>query len=716
MGTFVVDLISGKPLLFSKTFGIATTGVTTPVWGGISGNILNQVDLQLEFATKLSNSNFLTYSSTTLQTLNHLEDTKLDILTFTGYSATTLNNFNSYTADTKNNLDSKLNTSTFTGYTASTDLILNNKLDINIFTGYTASTLNTFNSYTALTDQRINAKINDYNNYNTQSNILALAASAYTNQKFWATDTKTEWISKYVDNISGYTWIGTSLNYDSATDTFYLGTTADGETLNLGQEIFLNCINRNTQNVTTLNPKVFVVLNTDTETSSVMGTILARANDISDSSVYGVNTTTANVGQYYKLLTYGLLNNVNTSNWPVGTELYVSTTTRGDLTSIKPDDIAISIGRVLRQGATDGIIFVNTIRSIENISTMLPTIYDYSYFNADLVTTSAGTFYLNLRNNKGTISASTQTVSVNDNQISGITRDSLSIVFPTPITYTSGGYVAKLDVSVDTSQANEKIYLEVYKANQFGNVIDSGLASQQIGELGVRPVLFLSSNILDLPANTLTGVILDGILPSGVTINTGERFRFHIRCEKIGTPGNAKTFTIYYGSNYNSYLRFPHYTELDELYDVVVNNSVTGNFLKRNSSGIWTGEFIQMSDVSGLTGYTATTEVKINQKLDKAPTIYIVTGSSYSPIISDYIIGVDSTTGGTVNINLPQISTIGKLTYIIKDQKYYAAINNININSFVGNYIENNQTTVSIAINGGSISIYNNGLNNWYIF
>lgn len=676
MGTFVVDLLSGRPLLFSETFGIASTGVTTPIWGGIGGDILNQVDLQLEFATKLNTT------------------------TFSGYTATTLNSFNIYTASTDQTI---------------LDL-QNSKLEISAFTGYSATTLNTFNSYTALTDQRINAKINDYNNYNTQSNILALPASAYTNQKFWATDTKTEWISKYVDNISGYTWIGTSLNYDSTTDTFYLGTTADGETLNLGQEMFLNCINRNTQNVTTLNPKVFVVLNTDTETSTSMGTILARANDIGDSSIYGINTTTASVGQYYKLLTYGLLNNVNTIDWPVGTELYVSTTTRGDLTSIKPEDVAISIGRVLRQGLTDGVIFVNTIRSIENISSLLPTIYDYSYFNADLVTTSAGTFYLNLRNNKGTLSASTQTVAVNDNQISGITRDSLSIIFPTPISYATGTYSAKLDVSVNMAQGNEKLYLEVYKADQFGNVIDSGFLSQQIGELGVRPMLLLSSNILDLPANTLTGVVLNGILPAGAIINTGERFRFHIRCEKIGTPGNLKTFTIYYGSLYNSYLRFPHYNELDELYDVVVNNSVAGNFLKRNSSGIWTGEFIQMSDVSGLTGYTASTELKINQKLDKAPTITIVTGSSYSPTINDYIIGVNSTTGSSVNINLPPISGVSKLTYVIKDQKYYAAINNINVNSFSGNYIENNQTTVSIAINGGSISIYNDGINNWYIF
>lgn len=654
MGTFVVDLLSGKPLLLNKTFGIAS-GSTIPVWGGITGDILNQVDLQNQFDTKVNNSFFTGYSATTYEILSDLELNKLEISAFTTYSA-----------ETKN---------------------------------------------------RIDYFINDYDsNYKTEAEILALSPSAYTNQKFWATDTKVEYVSKYVETTSGHSWLQTSINYDPITDSYYLGTSVDGQTTNIGQETFLNCINRNTENVSTLNPKVFVVLNTDNETSSSMSTILGRANDISDSSIYGVNTTSANVGQYYKLLTYGLLNAVNTSNWPVGTELFISTTIRGELTSIKPIDRAISVGRVLKQGATDGVIFVNTIRSTENISTLYPTVYDYTYFNADLITTSAGTFYLNLRNDKGTLSAATQIVSVADNSISGLTRDSLSIVFPTNISYPMGGYLAKIDVSVSIAPANEKIYLEVYKANEYGNPIDSGFDSQIIGDLGVKPLAVLSSGILDLPANTLTGVVLEGILQDGVVINKGERFRFHIKCEKIGSQGGNKIFTIYYGSIYNSYLRFPHYAELDELFDVVVSDSVSGNFLKKTDTGIWIGDNIQMSDVSGLTGYTASTKILIDTKQNKVPELSNVNVLSYSATTNDEIIGINATTGSSVNIYLLPISVTGILKYIIKDQGFNAAINNINIFSSSGDYLENGQTSVSIGINGGSISIYNNGLNNWFIF
>lgn len=103
MGTFAIDLLSGKEFLFNKTFGTSTSGTTESAWGGITGTITNQIDLINLVNTRVSNS---------------------------------------------------------------------------VFTGYTATT-----------NTRINVLINDYNFYNTESNILALdpSYSAYTNQKIWAT-------------------------------------------------------------------------------------------------------------------------------------------------------------------------------------------------------------------------------------------------------------------------------------------------------------------------------------------------------------------------------------------------------------------------------------------------------------------------------------------------------------------------------------------------
>lgn len=459
----------------------------------------------------------------------------------------------------------------------------------------------TFTGYTATTDLRINALVNDYDHYDIETNILALNPSGYSMEKFWSTDTKREYISEYVQTIGGYRWLSTSLLYNPDTDTFYLGETADGQSQNLGQEMFLLSYNTTTSNITTNNPKVFLSVNSNTTDNSFMDVILARADDITDGSIYGLNTTGADSLGYFKLTTYGLLNNVDTADWAIGTELYVSDTTRGELTSIKPENNAHVIGFVLKQDADEGIIFVNTVRSVPNIDSLIPIAFDYSYFNGDLVTTTAGTFYLNLRNDKGSVTASTQTVSVADNAISGITRDSLSVVFSTNINYSQGTYRAKFEVSVNIGQANEKIYLEVYKADEYGNVIDSGITGETTGSLGVKPFLKLSSSILNLQANTVTPVIIEGLLRENAGVLVNQRFRFHILCEKVGAAGGSKTFTIYYGSNYDTWLRFPHYIMLNELYDVDTTNSSAGTFLKKGTNGIWTGENIVISDVSGLT-------------------------------------------------------------------------------------------------------------------
>lgn len=659
MGTFAIDLLSGKQFIFNKTFGTSSGGTTTPVWGGIGGIITNQVDLMNYFDTKVSNNVFTGYTATTDSRIYNIELSKTDNSLFSGY-----------TANTKTILDN-LNT---------------NKLENSIFTGYTATT-----------DSRINALVNDYNYYNTESNILALdpSFSGYVNQKIWATDTKREYLSQYVQTIGGYRWLDTSLLYNPITDSYYIGETADNQTLNLGQEIFLNIYNTTTTNATSLNPKVFLSVNANTFSDDFMNAVLARADDISDGSTYGLNTTNASASTFFKMTTYGLLHNVDTSSWPVGTELYIDSEVRGNLTSIKPETNANFVGFVIKQDSTNGIIFVNTISGCKGSDTTSPVSYDYSYFNADLVTTSAGTFYLNLRNNKGTITGATQTVIVPDNTIVGVTRDSLSIVFPTDNTYNQGSYQGKFEVSVNISQGNEKIYLEVYKADQYGNVVDSGISGEIIGDLGVKPFLVLSSTLLDLQPNTVTAIIVDGVLRENATILTNQRFRFHIKCEKIGTAGGDKTFTIHYGTTYDTWLRFPHYMVLDELYDVVTYNASAGTFLKKNGNGIWTGQYLQHSDIK--------------------TSITIVSGSSYSATTNDYIIGVISTTGNSVNIYLPSISGASKIILIIKDQGFNSAINNINIIPIDGNKIENNLSSVSIGINGGSITIYNDGNNNWFI-
>jgi len=120
-------------------------------------------------------------------------DSKLDINDFNSYSASTetnidsklnINDFNTYSANTESNINSKLNINDFNSYSASTETDIDSKLDINDFNTYSASTetdidskldINDFNSYSASTETNIDSKlnINDFNSYsaNTESNI-----------------------------------------------------------------------------------------------------------------------------------------------------------------------------------------------------------------------------------------------------------------------------------------------------------------------------------------------------------------------------------------------------------------------------------------------------------------------------------------------------------------------------------------------------------------
>ena len=103
--------------LVSAGHGIAISGMTISVDGAaLDGNSI-----------LWSGGTFnVDINSGTLQTALA---SKLNVSTFTGYSATT-----------KIDIDSKLPISTFSGYTGTTLTLINSKLDTTIFTGYTATT------------------------------------------------------------------------------------------------------------------------------------------------------------------------------------------------------------------------------------------------------------------------------------------------------------------------------------------------------------------------------------------------------------------------------------------------------------------------------------------------------------------------------------------------------------------------------------------------
>lgn len=91
-----------------------------------------------------------------------------------------------------------------------------------------------------------------------------------------------------------------------------------------------------------------------------------------------------------------------------------------------------------------------------------------------------------------------------------------------------------------------------------------------------------------------------------------------------------------------------------------------------------------------------------------------VTAATYNVVETDYFIGVSYTATGSVNINLPQISSVGKTTFTIVDTGGNASVNNITVNPFAGDTIIG---TTSVVINAdyNSIVIINNGITGWFV-
>ena len=92
----------------------------------------------------------------------------------------------------------------------------------------------------------------------------------------------------------------------------------------------------------------------------------------------------------------------------------------------------------------------------------------------------------------------------------------------------------------------------------------------------------------------------------------------------------------------------------------------------------------------------------------------LVTSSSYTIKQDDHRIRIKYTLTGSVNIILPLISSVGNIEYRIKDEEGNASLNKIHIFTNPSNYIDG-QLTQSIDVNYGAISLYNDGISNWYI-
>lgn len=191
------------------------------------------------------------------------------------------------------------------------------------------------------------------------------------------------------------------------------------------------------------------------------------------------------------------------------------------------------------------------------------------YATGDTVTLSSGTYYLALAGDEGTVASASQTVNVDDNTKAFFAQDFITETVLENTTYYAGSYSGYVDVMTNEDLDQERFTVEVYLADTDGTVIDSGITGQPVGALGVKVLTLLDTGVINLTANEANPILLRGELVQNYLVTTGQRIRFHVSGEKIGTIGGIATLTFYFGRDRNSFIDVP----VAVTTDAVVNNS-----------------------------------------------------------------------------------------------------------------------------------------------
>jgi len=165
------------------------------------------------------------------------------------------------------------------------------------------------------------------------------------------------------------------------------------------------------------------------------------------------------------------------------------------------------------------------------------------------------------------------------------------------------------------------IYQDSLAVNAFGTVITDGLLSNfNVGSAAAGDPIWLGP----------TGNLIYGLANKPVAPN-------HLVYLGVVTRTN---------NNGEVFVKVQNGYELDELHDVNVKNSPTGQFLFKNIESQWSGKYLQISDVSGL-------ESSLNQK-QTAGDYYL--NSNPSGFISSNIVGLS---GASSLANILQITQSG---------------------------------------------------------
>ena len=185
-----------------------------------------------------------------------------------------------------------------------------------------------------------------------------------------------------------------SMYYNDSDGTLDLILKGGNVTLQIGQETVLRVVNKTATSVNLLQANYQAVRVTGAQGQRVKVDLARATSDTFSAETIGLVTETINNNQEGFITTSGLVRNINTTGslqsetWADGDIIYLSPTTAGNLTKVKPvaPNHLVIIGYVIHAHATQGSIFVKVdngyeLDELHNVKITTPTNNQALVFN-----------------------------------------------------------------------------------------------------------------------------------------------------------------------------------------------------------------------------------------------------------------------------------------------------------------------------------------------
>ena len=312
-------------------------------------------------------------------------------------------------------------------------------------------------------------------------------------------------------------------------------------------------------------------------------------------------------------------------------------------------------------------VVINNTDPQNPVISVIPTtsagILSRVHFTGDEVTTGIGTFYKTNTEDKGI--ADSQQVSLDKDETKWYLQDFLGAPTVEFGTLAKGNYTGAMTVRINDNNGDQEFTIEAYLADIDGNVIDSGIAGEPIGDLGVTPIIVMDTGVLDIVRNNNSIIVVTGIMKEDVSYMVNLRIRYHISATKVGgTVGTIMNTTIYFGGTNIFYVDsvvavttntvenksvIPGAMTTDALNDL--DSRLPANTV--NWAGLWTAGSYKKNDMVRDEGWLSIANVDTSER-----PIPIHTD------ILEYVINDDGSTYQTVTETLNEIKVGNELEII----------------------------------------------------